>query len=108
LRRTSPLFRCTAREARRAVTLLEIMVALVVIAIGATVVAPTLSPARTSGTVESLALLRDRAARRGQPIDTAIAGRTLRIMPNGACLTLGPAEGAARWDPARCRMTATP
>ena len=83
------------------------MVVLVLLALGAAVVAPVLS-SRADRRDDPVAAVRARAARLGRAIDTTIAGRALRITPDGVCLPDGPAEGAARWDPAHCRLVGAP
>jgi prepilin-type N-terminal cleavage/methylation domain-containing protein len=116
---------------RRAFTLLELLVVLVLLGLSAAFVLPTLSlPPRDSAAVTPLERARAIAVRRGEAVrldvatdgawrvqataDTSgtilLAGttgegiaRSIVISALGACLPEGPAAGdAPAWDPVRC------
>lgn len=90
---------------RRAFTLLELVIVLVIAGIGLALVAPTLRPpAPGDPTAAPVVALRARAARLGLSIDTIVGGRRLQIAPTGVCIAVSaPAPGTA-WDPARCSL----
>lgn len=90
---------------RRGVTLLELLVVVVLLGLGAALVAPAL---RVSGRPqldplqEALQAARRDAVRRGETVQVRRDDGQWDVTPAGLCLpAAGPAEPGA-WDPVRC------
>jgi prepilin-type N-terminal cleavage/methylation domain-containing protein len=88
---------------RRGVTLLELLVVLVVLGIGAALVTPALrTPNSTDTTTDAFTTARRDAARRGETQHVTQDGNTWDVTPAGLCLPNQVQTTDMAWDPVRC------